>query len=459
MSVKNERQLLDNAKTPELRRARQILIELVNKAIESTDPSSKMRSQVKIDGERLKIGTHEFDLSEVRKIIVVGGGKASGNMAEVLEEIFGDRVTGGVVNVPEGTASGYRTRKIKLVEAGHPLPTGAGAKGAEEMIDLVSGLGPQDLVVCLLSGGGSALITLPAGGISLDELRETTQLLLKSGATIQEVNAVRKHLSEIKGGQLTKAAHPARVVALLVSDVVGDRLDTIASGPTYPDPTTFADALAVIEKYGLMEKMPRNVLEHLKLGTEGGIPETPKPGGKYFLNATHQIIASNADAVGAAAAVGKSHGLNVSILTKTMQGEAREVGAHLAAIARDVVKASKPLSRPALLISGGETTVTVKGGGMGGRNQELALSAAIGISGLENATVASFSTDGIDGPTDAAGAVADSFTLERAGDLKLDPVLHLERNDSYSFFKGIGDLLTTGPTRTNVMDIACLILI
>ncbi len=451
--------MLDNTKTPELRRARQILIELVNTAIESADPSSKMRSQVKIDGERLKIGTHEFDLSEVRRIIVVGGGKASGNMAEVLEEIFGDRVTGGVVNVPEGTASGYRTRKIKLVEAGHPLPTEAGVKGAEEMIDLASGLEPRDLVVCLLSGGGSALITLPAGGISLDELRETTQLLLKSGATIQEVNAVRKHLSEIKGGQLTKAAHPARVVALLVSDVVGDRLDTIASGPTYPDQTTFADALAVIEKYELMEKVPRNVLERLKLGTEGGIPETPKPGEKYFLNAIHQIIASNADAVGAAAAVGKSHGLNVSILTKTMQGEAREVGAHLAAIARDVVKAGKPLSRPALLISGGETTVTVKGGGMGGRNQELVLSAAIGISGLENATVASFSTDGIDGPTDAAGAVADSFTLERAGALKLDPALHLERNDSYNFFKGLGNLLTTGPTRTNVMDIAYLILI
>jgi len=459
MLVKNERELLENAKTSELRRARGILVEIVNKAIVSADPSSAMRRRLKLGGEHLMVGTHEFELSEVGKIIVVGGGKASGNMAEVLEEIFGDRVTGGVVNVSEGMASKYHTRKIDLVEAGHPLPTDAGVRGAERMIDLVSGLGPRDLVICLLSGGGSALVTLPTDGISLDEMRETTQLLLKSGASIQEVNAVRKHLSKIKGGQLAKAAHPARVITLLISDVVGDRLDTIASGPTYPDPKTFSDALAVIEKYGIVEKVPRNILKRLKLGVGGKVSETPKPGEKYFLNTIHEIIASNANAVKAAAEVGKSRGFNVSMLTATMQGEAREVGAHLAAIAKDVIEAGKPVSRPALLISGGETTVTVKGGGLGGRNQELALSAAIGISGLENVAVASFSTDGIDGPTDAAGAVADGFTIERAEHLGLDPAAYLERNDSYSFFKELGDLLVTGPTGTNVMDVTCLILI
>jgi len=290
-------------------------------------------------------------------------------------------------------------------------------------------------------------------------LRETTQLLLKSGAPIQEVNAVRKHLSRIKGGQLVKAAYPAKVITLLISDVVGDKLDTIASGPTYPDSTMFSDALTVIEKYGLAEMMPRNVMKHLKLGAERKVPETPKPGEKYFLNTFHEIIASNTDAVRAAAEVGKSHGLNVSILMTTMQGEAREVGAHLAAIAKKVAEASKPVSRPALLISGGETTVTVKGKGTGGRNQELVLAAGIGISGLENVTIASFSTDGIDGPTDAAGAVADGFTLKRAKHLKLDPLDYLERNDSYSFFRELGDLLVTGPTGTNVADIACLILI
>lgn len=271
------------------------------------------------------------------------------------------------------------------------------------------------------------------------------------------MNAVRKHLSKIAGGQLARAAHPARIITLIISDVVGDRLDTIASGPTYPDSTTYSEALAVIEKYGLAKEVPRNVLKRLRLGAEGKLPETPKPGEKYFLNTFHEIIASTADVVEVAAEVGKSHGFNVSILTTTMQGEAREVGAHLAAIAKNVMEASKP--RPALMISGGETTVTVKGEGIGGRNQELALSAAIGISGLKNVAVASFSTDGIDGPTDAAGAVADGFTIKRAKHLKLDPLDCLERNDSYRFFKELGDLLVTGPTGTNVADVACLILI
>jgi glycerate-2-kinase len=459
MLIKNEGQLLDNAKTPELRRARGILIEVVKKAIASADPSAAMRRLLRKDEARLRVGGQEFDLSKAGKIVVVGGGKASGKMAEVLEEIIGDRITGGVVNVLEGTASEHRLRRVKLIEAGHPFPTEASVKGAEEMMDIVSGLGPKDIVICLLSGGGSALITLPAEGISLGELRDTTELLLKSGASIQEVNAVRKHLSRIKGGQLAKAAYPAKVITLLISDVVGDRLDAIASGPTYPDSTTYSDALAVIKKYGLTEKVPRNVLNHLKLGAVGEVSETPKPGEKYFLNTHHEIIASNADAVRAAAEVGKSHGLNVSMLTTTMQGEAREVGTHLAAIAKKVADASKPVSRPALLISGGETTVTVKGKGTGGRNQELVLAAAIEISDLENVAVAAFSTDGIDGPTDAAGAIADSFTAERAKHLKLDPLDYLERNDSYSFFKELGDLLVTGPTGTNVADIACLILI
>jgi len=459
MPVKNEQQLLGNANTIELLRARGILIEIVDRAIASVDPSSAMRRRLKLEGERLRVGSQEFDLSEVGKILVVGGGKASGKMAEVLEEIIGARITGGVVSVFEGTASEHRLRRIELIEAGHPLPTEASVRGAKEMVGLVSGLGPRDIVICLLSGGGSALVTLPAEGISLEELRETTQLLLKSGASIQEVNAVRKHLSRIKGGQLAKAAYPARVITLLISDVVGDRLDTIASGPTYPDSTTFSDALTVIEKYGLTGKVPGDVLKRLKSGAEGKVPETPKSGEKYFLNTFHEIIASNADAIGAAAEVGKSHGLNVSILTTTMQGEAREVGAHLAAIAKKVAEARKPVSRPALLISGGETTVTVKGEGTGGRNQELVLAAAIGISGLENVAAAAFSTDGIDGPTDAAGAVADSFTLQRSKHLKLDPSDYLERNDSYGFFKELGDLLVTGPTRTNVADITCSVLL
>jgi glycerate 2-kinase len=459
MPVRNERQLLENAKTIELLRARGILLEVVDRAIASVEPSIAMRRRLRLEEERLMVGDKEFNLSEVGRIVVVGGGKASGRMAEILEEILEDRITDGLVNVSEGTAAKHRLHTIKLNEAGHPTPTEASVRGAEEMMNLVAGLGPQDIVICLLSGGGSALVTLPAEGISLEDLKNTTQLLLKSGASIHEVNAVRKHLSRIKGGQLAKAAFPAKVITLLISDVVGDRLDTIASGPTYPDSTTYSDAFAVIEKYGLTEKLPKNVLNHLKSGVEGKLAETSKPGEKYFLNTHHEIIARNADAVEAAAEVGKSHDLNVSILTTTMQGEARDIGAQLAATAKKVAATGKPLSRPALLISGGETTVTVRGEGTGGRNQELVLTAATEISGLENAVVAAFSTDGIDGPTDAAGAIADSFTIERSRHLELDSLDYLNRNDSYSFFRELRDLLLTGPTRTNVADIVCIVLL
>jgi len=291
----------------------------------------------------------------------------------------------------------------------------------------------------------------------LDEIRKTTQLLLTSGAAIQEINTVRKHLSRIKGGQLARAAYPASVISLLISDVVGDSLDTIASGPTSPDPTTFSDALAVLERYELSGKVPRKVLDHLKRGAEGKIPETPKPGEECFRNVKNVIVASNSVAIEAAGRVGKAHGLNVSVLTTSMQGEAREAGAWLASIARGVIEAGRPVPKPALRLSGGETTVTVRGKGIGGRSQELVLGAAMGISGLENVTIASFPTDGVDGPTDAAGAVADGFTLKKAESLKLDPTSYLERNDSFWFFKKLGDIIVTGQTGTNVMDMAILI--
>lgn len=456
MSVKNERKLIENAETPELQKAREALVEIVNKAIASVDPSSAVHHRLRLEGEKLVVGDQEFSLSETGKIIVVGAGKASGKMAEALEGILGDKITEGVINVPEGTASKYNLGKIDFVEAGHPLPTEGSVRGAEEIMDLVSGLDSQDLVICLLSGGGSALMTLPVDGISLGDLQETTQLLLKSGASIQEVNSVRKHLSKIKGGQLARAIHPARSITLIISDVVGDRLDTIASGPTYPDSTTYPDALEVIEKYGLTNQVPESILKHLKSGGEGKVPETPKPGDECFSEAIHEIIASNSDAVKATEAVGKSHGFNVSILTTKMEGEAREVGANLAKTAKRVIDEGELVSRPALLISGGETTVTVEGEGKGGRNQELALSAGMNIVGLEKVALASFSTDGVDGPSDAAGAIVDGFTLERAEDLGLDPRAYLERNDSYNFFKELGDLLITGPTGTNVMDVTVL---
>ncbi|MEW6592191.1 MAG: glycerate kinase [Candidatus Hadarchaeota archaeon] len=459
MIIKNKKQLLGNAATPELRRAREVLIEVVKIAIDSADPSLALRRRLKLKGKRLKVGDKEFDISKAKEVIVVGGGKASGAMAEALEDIIGDKITAGVVNVPKGLASKYHVKKIKLIEATHPLPTEVGVAGAMEMMDLVSGLGPDDLVICLLSGGGSALIPLPAEGISLDELQETTKLFLKCGADINETNAVRKHLSGIAGGQLAKAACPAQVVTLIISDVIGDRLDTIASGPTYPDSTSFADAMAVIQRYKLAGKLPERALKRLRLGVDGKIPDTPKPRDKCFAKVFHEIIASNSLAVEAAAKVGESLGFNVSILTTEMQGEASEVGAEFAALAKKVGQSGKPARRPALFVSGGETTVNVVGKGPGGRSQELVLGAVAGLSGMNNAALVAFGTDGIDGPTDAAGAIADGHTLERAGSLKLDPKDYLKENAPYPFFKKLDDLLMTGPTGTNVMDVACLVVV
>ena len=442
--------LLQNCQTPELRKTREILIELINSAIEAVEPSSAMRKWVETEGQKLGIEDYE-------KVVVVGGGKACAAMAIALEQSLGERLTEGIVNIPKGTMPETSPRKVKFVEASHPIPDEPGMEGSRRMLNLVSGLGQQTLVICVISGGGSALMPLPAEGITLSELQEVTHLLLKSGATIQEVNTVRKHLSAVKGGQLARAAYPARIVSLIISDVVGDRLDTIASGPTYPDTTTYSDALAVLKKYKLEEKAPPRIITRLINGVKGVIPETPKAGEECFRNAYYKIIAGNSDALAAGAKVGRTHGLNVHILTTTMQGEACEVGGYLSRVAREVYESERPTPKPALLLLGGETTVTVRGEGIGGRNQELALSTALGIAGLKTTTIVSFSTDGIDGPTDAAGAVADGFTIQRAEQLGLDPSGYLKNNDSYHFFKELGDLLITGPTGTNVMDVTALI--
>jgi len=457
MLVKNADVLVQNARTPKLSRARGILVELVDSAIKAGDPSSSIRKWVKVEADKLKVGNYEVDLNRVDRIVAVGGGKASAAMAITLEQIMGDRLAEGTVNIPEGTVPRKATHKIKFVEARHPIPSESGMEGTKQMLDLVSELGSRDLVICLISGGGSALMPLPAEGIELSELQEVTQLLLKSGATIQEVNAVRKHLSAVKGGQLARAAYPTKIITLIISDVVGDRLDTIASGPTYWDLTTYRDAFSVLEKYKLTEKVSPSIMARLRNGVRGVIPETPKLREECFRNAYYKIIASNVDALEMAAEVGRVHNLNVHILTTTMQGEARQVGEHLARMAKEVCQAGKPIPVPGLLLSGGETTVRVRGQGVGGRNQELVLSAVTGLAGLENAAMVSFGTDGVDGPTDAAGAIADGFTFQKARELGLDPSSYLENNDSYHFFKELEDLVVTGPSGTNIMDVTALI--
>ena len=457
MIVKNMETLVNNAKTSELEKARRILTEVVENTIKAGDPRSSVQKWIALDENRLKIADCEVALDKVGKIVIVGGGKAGTAMATTIEQILGDLLSGGIVNIPVGTMPKDYHGKIQFTEVTHPVPNDAGVEGARNMLSLVKSLTEHDLVIFVVSGGGSAIIPLPANGITLSQLQEVTRLLLKSGATIHELNTVRKHLSAVKGGQLARAAYPARIVTLLISDVVGDRIDTIASGPTYWDSSTFADALAVLEKFDLLNKVPVEVLNRLQGGTKWLIEDTPNHGDVCFHNACYQIIMSNIEAIEAAEKTGKANGLNVKVLTTKLKGNARDVGKNLVFIAEKAIEEKEQL--PCLFLLGGETTVQVTGDGIGGRNQEIALSAAAGISKLKNTVIVSFSTDGIDGPTDAAGAIVDEFTLSRAKELGLDPEAYLQDNDSYHFFEKLDDLVITGPTGTNIVDCTALLVL
>jgi glycerate 2-kinase len=387
----------------------------------------------------------KFD--KYQRVIVVGGGKAGATMARAAERVLGSRITTGLINVKDGHTA--RLRRIELNECGHPIPDARGVEGARRIAALVSEAGSSDLVLCLMSGGGSALLPLPAEGITLENKQDTTRQLLGCGATIHEINAVRKHLSAIKGGQLAMMAHPAKVVALLLSDVTGDDLSVIGSGPTAPDESTFADALAVLDRYRIRAKVPGPVRDRLEAGERGEIPETPKQL-KHVQNA---IVGSNRLAVDAAERMAKKLGYRTLVLATTIEGETRDVARMHAAMAREIVASGRPARRPACLLSGGETTVTLHGNGLGGRNQEFALAAAFDVAGSAPVVVFSAGTDGTDGPTDAAGAIADSKTIHRATALGLDAKRALVENDSYPLFARLNDLVKTGPTGTNVMDI------
>jgi glycerate-2-kinase len=325
------------------------------------------------------------------------------------------------------------------------------------MLDMAEKAKEDDLVICLISGGGSSLMPLPRGKISIADKREITNALLKCGATINEINTVRKHISDFKGGWLAKKAYPATILNLILSDVVGDPLDFIASGPTVPDSTTFIDAVKVLEKYGLWSKAPASIRKVLSDGKKGLMPETPKADDEAFKRVFNVVVGNNRLASLTAQEFLKSEGLNTLLLTATLEGEARHVGVMLASIAREVSLSGNPVPKPAGIIAGGETTVIVTGKGLGGRNQEIALAAARNLKDMNGAVVASLSTDGVDGPTDAAGAIVDGKTLERSAKNGLTPEEYLARNDSYHFFSKLGDLIVTGPTGTNVNDISVII--
>lgn len=435
----------------DLNQMRNEAINIFHAGLEAVDPVAAVRRCVSVDRGKLTIGDKTFDLSHVNDLFIVGAGKASGAMAAALEEILADRITGGLVVVKYGHA--VDLSHISLVEAGHPVPDKNGQEGAERIRKHIATAGENDLVICLLSGGGSALLPSPCPGLTLADKQETIQVLLSCGATIHEINTIRKHLSRIKGGQLALSAHPARVVSLILSDVVGDDLDVIASGPTVPDPGTFQDCMDILSKYRIAEKLPKAISSHLVKGAQGKIKETPKPGHPAFDNTDHFIIGNNFQALDSARLYAKSLGYNTVMLTSLLTGETRDAAYFHAAIVREMTQSGHPAGPPACLLSGGETTVTLKGSGKGGRNQEFALASAIALEGLEPVVLLSAGTDGTDGPTDAAGAIMDGTTLARAGAKGLDAATYLADNDSYHFFQPLGDLFITGPTRTNVMDV------
>ncbi len=443
-----------NVPQPELRLRRQAQL-IFRAALRAADPTEAVRRHLRVRGDTLIAGARRYSLKTVQNIYVLGAGKAGAPMAAALERLLGRRLSGGVVNVKYGHLVPLKC--IALNECGHPIPDAHGVRGAQLIAELAARAGERDLVICVISGGASALLPAPAAPVTLEEKQQTTRLLLACGATIHEINAVRKHISTIKGGQLARLAFPARIISLLLSDVIGDDPDVIGSGPTAPDASTFSDALAVLDKYDLRRRVPPSVRERLEQGAAGLIPETPKPGDEVFARTQNLIVGSNRLAVEAAEQMARRLGLRPLVLSTTIEGETREVARVHAAIAREILTSGRPAKPPVALISGGETTVTLRGQGLGGRNQEFVLAAAIELAGLPRVVVLSAGTDGTDGPTDAAGAIADGATLARAERLGLDARKHLAENDSYHFFEPLGDLLKTGPTNTNVMDVRLIL--
>lgn len=441
-------------------------------ALGSVDPRKAVQRFMRREGDELVVNDKTYNLTLYKRILLVGAGKAAAPMTSAVEGILGDRLSKGIVVAKEGYGNlgGIRQANIlpvknssgvvlpspnvELLEARHPIPDPRGIKGTERILDLLKETRKDDLVICVLSGGGSALMTAPAPGIKLAELQNLTSALLARGATINEINSIRKHVDLVKGGGLVRSAPKATMITLILSDVVGDPLDVIASGPTVPDTSTYSQAYAVLERFDLLNTVPTTITDHLKQGMRGEIPETLKMDDPAFKNVQNVLIGSNQQAAKAAVAQALEEGYHASLLTTFLQGEARHAGQVLAAIARQVNASGDPLLRPACLVCGGETTVTLSGNGEGGRNQELALGAVMELAGIPNVALVTLATDGGDGPTDAAGAVVTGETVERAGILGLNPRQYLAHNDSYHFFDALGDLLRPGPTQTNVNDLA-----
>ncbi len=440
-----------HSKTRQIKRMREDAFEIFLSGLKAVEPGAAVEKYCRVEGTQFYAGDQMYDLSRFNNIFIIGGGKASAAMAAAIENLMGERITGGVINVKYGHLA--ELKWVKLFEAGHPVPDENGADGSQAILKMADEAGKDDLVLCLMSGGGSALLPLPAEGLTLKDKQDTIKVLLSCGATIHEINTIRKHTSGIKGGRLARAVYPATLVSLILSDVVGDDLDVVASGPTVPDSSRFIDCMEIFNKYNIVQKLPAAVVNHIEAGVSGNVSETPKAGDPGFENVNNIIIGSNFEAIMAAKKEAENLGYNTLVLSSMIEGETKHVAQVHGAIAREIIKTGNPVPSPACILSGGETTVTITGEGLGGRCQEFALAAAPDISEHENIVILAAGTDGTDGPTDAAGAVIDSGTILRATEKGLDPKRYLSNNDSYHFFKNLNDLIITGPTNTNVMDL------
>jgi hydroxypyruvate reductase len=440
----------------QLKKMRSEAEEIFRRCLRAVDPFEAVKGFVHVEGDRFILGTKgqpktELNLAEFDRISLVGAGKATAPMARAIEDLLGERIQKGIINVKYGFTEDLAFTEV--IEAGHPVPDENGVKGTQKILDFLYGAGEKDLIFSVISGGGSALLPQPGENMTLSEKQEITRQLLACGASIDEINAVRKHISSSKGGQMARAAFPATIVNLMLSDVVGDKMDVIASGPFVPDSSTFKDVETIFRKYDL-EDVPASIREHLKAGLEGRIPETPKEDDAIFDRVFNFIVGSNIMALETASEKAKELGYETLILSSMVEGETREVALVHTAIAKEIVKTSRPIPPPACIISGGETTVTIRGDGLGGRNQEFSLAACLDLVGLPpRVVVLCGGTDGNDGPTDAAGAVVDPFTVTRGREAGMEAADYLKNNDAYHFLGKTQDLLITGPTNTNVMDV------
>lgn len=432
--------------------ARTPIVAVLDAALAAVDPRQAVSAVLQERDGVLTVAGRRYDLDRYARIFVLGAGKAGSPMTQAVETALGSRIRGGLVVVK--TDHGGPTQRVEIVEASHPTPDAAGVAAGRRILALAQEANADDLVVALLSGGGSALLVAPADGLTLEDKQGLTAALLACGATIDEVNCLRKHCSAVKGGQLARAVAPATLITLALSDVIGSPLDVIASGPTVADSTTWADAWSIVRRYNLEDRLPSAVVARLQAGLAGAIPDTPKPGDAVFGQAQAVVVADNRVAADAARRKAQELGFHTLLLTTYTQGEAREVAKVAVALGREVLDSDQPIPAPACLILGGETTVTLGvSPGRGGRNQELALSAALLLDGIDGMTVVSLATDGTDGPTDSAGGIAGGDTVQQGRALGLDAEEHLARHDAYPFLAATGSLLMTGPTQTNVNDL------